>query len=294
VFDLIERINAYQKNLTTSQRNLADKITEDLEASASLNIGELAELADVSTATVTRFCETLGYSGFADLKAAIVVALDRRRTVKEQFAIADGDITEADSIDETLYKISFQEAEAITATARTVDRKALDAAADAIIGCRRLDVYGLGSSSLAAIDLQQKLHRIGFTAFFWADNHLGLTSAAILKPGDVAVAFSHSGVTTEVFQILETAKRSGAKTVVITNHPASPLGRLADIALITSAKETRFRSGAMSSRIVQLTMVDFLFVRIMQQLFGSASASLEKTFDAVRTNRLSYNHKVHE
>lgn len=294
MFDLVQRINAYRQNMTPSQRVLADKIMGDMNASAHLTIAELAEFAKVSSATITRFCETLDYSGYSDLKAAIVIAIDRQRSVNEKFAIGDGDITEDDSIDETLYKISFQEAEAISATARAVDRPSLDAAATAIIGCRRLDIYGLGSSYLAALDLQQKLHRIGLTAYCWSDNHLALTSAAVLRDTDVAIAISHSGVTAEVFQILETAKKSGAKTIAITNHPASPLGRLADLTLVTAAKESRFRSGAMASRIVQLAMVDFLFVRIMQRLFKSASASLERTFDAVRDNRLSYNQKVQD
>jgi DNA-binding MurR/RpiR family transcriptional regulator len=294
MFDLVQRINAYRQNMTPSQRVLADKIISDMEGAAHLTIAELADFAKVSSATITRFCESLDYSGYSDLKAAIVIAIDRQRISKEQFAIGDGDITEDDSIDETLYKISFQEAEAISDTARTVDRKSLDAAAEAIMSCRRLDIYGLGSSYLAALDLQQKLHRIGLTAYAWSDNHLALTSAAVLREGDVAIAISHSGVTAEVFQILETAKKSGAKTVAITNHPASPLGRLADLTLVTSAKESRFRSGAMASRIVQLAMVDFLFVRIMQRLFKSASASLERTFDAVRDNRLSYNQKVQD
>lgn len=294
MFDLVQRINAYRQNMTPSQRVLADKIMSDMATAAHLTIAELADFAKVSSATITRFCETLDYSGYSDLKAAIVIALDRQRSVNEKFAIGDGDITVDDSIDETLYKISFQEAEAISATARTVDRPSLDAAATAIIGCRRLDIYGLGSSYLAALDLQQKLHRIGLTAYCWSDNHLALTSAAVLRDTDVAIAISHSGVTAEVFQILETAKNSGAKTIAITNHPASPLGRLADLTLVTAAKESRFRSGAMASRIVQLAMVDFLFVRIMQRLFKSASASLERTFDAVRDNRLSYNQKVQD
>jgi DNA-binding MurR/RpiR family transcriptional regulator len=294
MFDLVQRINAYRQNMTPSQRVLADKIMSDMATAAHLTIAELADFAKVSSATITRFCETLDYSGYSDLKAAIVIALDRQRSVNEKFAIGDGDITEDDSIDETLYKISFQEAEAISATARTVDRPSLDAAAVAIMGCRRLDIYGLGSSYLAALDLQQKLHRIGLTAYCWSDNHLALTSAAVLRDTDVAIAISHSGVTAEVFQILETAKKSGAKTIAITNHPASPLGRLADLTLVTAAKESRFRSGAMASRIVQLAMVDFLFVRIMQRLFKSASASLERTFDAVRDNRLSYNQKVQD
>ena len=294
MFDLVQRINAYRQNMTRSQINLADVVLADLNAAGHLTIAELADHAGVSSATITRFCETLGYSGYSDLKAAIVVAMDRLRNDKERFAIAEGDVTEEDSIDETLYKISHQEAAAITDTARIVDRGALDKAAQAIINCRRLDIYGLGSSYLAATDLQLKLHRIGMTAFGWSDNHLALTSAAILTSEDVAIAISHSGVTAETFQIIETAKAAGAKIIAITNHPASPIGRLADYVLVTSAKESRFRSGAMTSRLVQLAMVDFLFVRIMQQLFKSASASLEKTFEAVKHNRLNYNQKLSE
>lgn len=280
--------------MTPAQISLADTLLLDLGAAAHLTIAELAERAGVSSATITRFCETLDYSGYADLKAAIVVALDRKRNNSEKFAIAEGDVTESDSIDETLYKISHQAAEAITDTARIVDRAALDIAAAAVINCRRLDIYGLGSSFLAATDLQLKLHRIGLTAFCWSDTHLALTSAAVLTDKDVAIAISHSGVTSETFQMMETAKKAGAIIIAITNHPASPMGRLADHVLVTSAKESRFRSGAMTSRLVQLAMVDFLFVRIMQQLFSSASASLEKTFTAVKNNRLNYNQKLND
>ena len=291
MFDLQQRINAYRKNLTPAQLGLADYLISNLEAMSQLTIAEIADAAGVSSATITRFCETLGYAGFSQLKSAMVIALEQKRKDREQFAIADGDITEEDNADETLVKISFQEAEAISATARNIDRKQLDAAVQAILGCRRLDIYGLGSSYLAALDLQQKLHRIGLTAFCWNDNHLALTSAAVLTKDDVASAFSHSGVTTEVFQMVETAKRSGARVIGVTNHPASPIGRASDILLTTSAKESRFRSGAMSSRIVQLAVVDFMFVRIMQRLYKSASASLERTYDAVKDNRLSYNQK---
>jgi DNA-binding MurR/RpiR family transcriptional regulator len=294
MFDLTQRVNAYRKNMTPAQISLADTLLSDLGAAAHLTIAELAERAGVSSATITRFCETLDYSGYADLKAAVVVALDRKRNDSEKFAIAEGDVTESDSIDETLYKISHQAAEAITDTARIVDRAALDITAAAVINCRRLDIYGLGSSFLAATDLQLKLHRIGLTAFCWSDTHLALTSAAVLTDKDVAIAISHSGVTSETFQMMETAKKAGATIIAITNHPASPIGRLADHVLVTSAKESRFRSGAMTSRLVQLAMVDFLFVRIMQQLFSSASASLEKTFTAVKNNRLNYNHKLND
>jgi len=48
----------------------------------------------------------------------------------------------------------------------------------------------------------------------------------------------------------------------VTNFPWSPITEVADFVLITVARETAFRSGAMTSRIAQLTVVDCLFVTL--------------------------------
>ena len=48
----------------------------------------------------------------------------------------------------------------------------------------------------------------------------------------------------------------------MTNFPCSPITEVADLVLITVARETAFRSGAMTSRIAQLTVVDCLFVTL--------------------------------
>lgn len=54
------------------------------------------------------------------------------------------------------------------------------------------------------------------------------------------------------------AQKHGATTVAMTGLPDSPVGRLADHVLVTSARETQVRAGAMSSRMAQLAVVDFL------------------------------------
>ena len=55
----------------------------------------------------------------------------------------------------------------------------------AVCAARRVDLYGVGASGLVAHDLHCKLHRIGLTSFSWADPHLALTSAAMLRETDV-------------------------------------------------------------------------------------------------------------
>ena len=133
---------------------------------------------------------------------------------------------------------------------------------DAIDGAGRIDIYGAGASGFVASDFQQKLHRIGRTAFYFPDVHTALTSAALLGKGDVAIGISHTGTTSDVVEVLEQARARRATTVALTNFPRSPITEVADYVLTTAARETTYRSGAMASRLAQLTVVDCLFVGV--------------------------------
>ncbi len=57
--------------------------------------------------------------------------------------------------------------------------------------------------------------------------------------GAVVVGISQSGQSPDLVAVLEAAKRQGRPTVVITNHPASPLGQLGDIVIDLAAGEER-------------------------------------------------------
>jgi DNA-binding MurR/RpiR family transcriptional regulator len=155
-----------------------------------------------------------------------------------------------------------------------------------VVKASRVDLYGFAASAFVALDLQQKLHRIRRVAFAWSDVHIALTSAALLGEGDVAIGISHTGTTVEVVEALEEAAKHGATTVAVTNFPRSPLARTADLVLTTAARETTYRSGAMASRIAQLTVIDCLFIGVAQQVLPDARKALEETASAVRGHRL--------
>jgi DNA-binding MurR/RpiR family transcriptional regulator len=72
----------------------------------------------------------------------------------------------------------------------------------------------------------------------------------------------------------------------VTNFPWSPVTEVADFVLLTAARETAFRSGAMTSRIAQLTVVDCLFVMLAQQDLPGTRAALERTFAAAQAKRV--------
>lgn len=69
-----------------------------------------------------------------------------------------------------------------------------------------------------------------------------------------------------------------SETTVIRFFPKSPLAEMADLVLTTTAAgETTFRSGAMSSRLAQLIVVDCLFVAVAQRSYAETGAALEST-----------------
>jgi len=268
-----------------AQIRIADFVLKNPDQTANSTIAGLSVLVGISTASVVRFCEAIGFDSFTDFRMAVSVASEQRRAARETFQIDKDEIDPNDSLSEVVAKTVFHEVQAIQQTGSMVDLKVLEQVVQSLSNARRIEIFGLGSSALASQDLRQKLHRIGFFASESLDNHQAITSAALMTSEDIGIVFSHSGTTPETLEVLQIMKRSGAKTVAVTNFPDSPVAKAADYSLVTAAKETRYRSGAMSSRIAQLALVDFLFVRLMQLRLESAEVLLERTYLAVRGER---------
>lgn len=284
--DVFVSLRQRMPSLSKAERRIADVVLERPSIVVESSITRLADLAETSPASVARFCRAVGFDGYKDFRMAIAAADSREQAARELFRVDDAEIEASDSILDVVTKVAYQEARAIEETARGLDLEALDHVVDAIRGASRLDVFGAGSSGLTAQDLQLKLHRIGVPTFCWSDAHLALTSFALTGPGGVAIAVTHTGQTLEANQVLAVARERGATTVAITNHPDSPIADVADHLLVTSARESRYRTGAMSSRLAQMAIVDFVVVRLLQREMDRAGDLLRRTYEAVQGHRL--------
>jgi DNA-binding MurR/RpiR family transcriptional regulator len=279
---LLVRLRGIRPSLSPAEDRVAQRVLDDPRATAGLTISELATAAQTSETTVLRFCRRLGLPGYPQLRLGLAAESAQPRTTSAQRS----DISANDSIDDIVAKVSFADASAVEETAQQLDRDNLAAAAAAIAGAKRVDIYGIGASSIVGTDLQQKLHRIGVVAFAWNDPHISLTSATLLGKGDVAVAVSHSGTTSETIEALDAARERGATTIAITNFPVSLLAGRADLVLTTAARETPLRSGATASRIAALTVVDCLYIAVAQRHLARARKAVKETRQAVAGHHL--------
>ena len=285
--DVLSTVRQTLPRLSSSEARVAQAIIADPSIVVDLTITDLAQRCGTSLSTVARFCQTLGFSGYREFRMEVASAISREAAERDRFGLADSDINPDDSAAEVVAKIAFHEVLAIEQTAQGLDVEVLDRVVDAIAGAGHVDLYGFGASGLTAQDLQQKLARIGISASCSVDVHLALVSAALRKPGDVAVGVSHSGLTTETIQALTVAREAGATTVAVTNSPDSPITEVADAVLTTQARESTYRMGAMSSRIAQLAVVDFLFVRVAQRRHEEVAAPLRRTFEVTASHKVS-------
>ena len=278
------RIRSLLPGLARAEQRVANVVLEDPAAVARRSITEVALAANTSETTVTRFCKAVGVGGYPQLRIAL--AADTARTEARTSRNLGGEIGPGDDLASVIGKVSFADARAVEETADQLDVASLQSVIDLVAEAGRVDVYGVGASAFVAADLQQKLHRIGRVSFSWSDTHIMLTSAAVLKPGDVAIGVSHTGATTDTVEALRVAREHGAVTVAVTNFPRSPITEVADHVLTTAARETTFRSGATASRIAQLTVIDCLFIGVAQRHMEASVSALDATRDAVGSHRL--------
>jgi DNA-binding MurR/RpiR family transcriptional regulator len=280
------RARGLQPSLSPAEQRVARVVIDEAATAAHLTISDLAERSRTSETTVIRFCRAMGFGGYSELRLTLAGEAGRVAEATETDEPVGSDISATDDLAQVVKKIAFADARAVEETAVQIDIAVLEQVVDLVVGARRVDIYGVGASAFVGSDFQQKLHRIGRIAYAWSDLHLALTSAALLDHRDVAFGISHTGTTMDTIEAFAEAGRRGARTVALTNFPKSPLARAAGLVLTTAARETTFRSGAMASRLAQLTVIDCVFVGVAQRTYPETRMALDATYEAVRGRRV--------
>lgn len=266
--------------LRQAEARLAEYMRSHPHDVIQLSITDLSERSGTSEATVVRLCRKLGFRGFQDFKIGLAQALvGPLQTIHEE-------IVEQDTIETIKAKVFGATGLALQDTLSVIDSRELARAVELLDTASRVLFAGAGSSGWVCMDAALKLIKVGINASAHADQHSQLVAATVLGPGCVAVGISHSGATRDTIETLQAARAAGAATICITGTPKSPITRVADVKLFTSAKETGFKTEAMTSRIAQLVIVDTLFVSVALRRGAAAATGIQKVREATAIKRL--------
>lgn len=190
--------------------------------------------------------------------------------------------TESDEKDNGIVsQVSHLHVRAIQETARLIDQEQLNAAIQILAAARSIHFFGAGHSGITAKDAGHRLFRLGFPANALDDSHFQLMAAATLGPDEAAVGLSVSGSTKDTVDSLRESKARGAKTIAVTAYVQAPITRHADVVLLTSTRETPIESGAFTSKIAQLFVLDLLCAGLVRLQPGSARETQEQIGKAI-------------
>lgn len=273
-------LQAGMAQLHPKEQELAAYVLAHPQQVTQLSITELAAQSQISTATISRFCKTFHFTGYADFKMKLSAELAALPAVQSY-----QDIVAGNDLGSIVQAIETNHLRSIADTTRLLDMAQLAQAVSALRAAKRIDIYGVATSGVVAQDFYQKLVRIGRHATCFHDPHMQITSASNLGAGDAAFAISFSGETQETIDALTCAKEGGATTISLTGYGANKLAGLSDIALFTSSLERGMRRGDMASRIAQLHVIDILFTALVSEQFDEYVPRLEQSYHMVRKYR---------
>lgn len=280
--DVFTRINREYYQLTGAEKKIADYILLRRQECQFMSISEMAAVAAVAEATVSRFCRRLGYKGYSAFKLAVAGAGAGQAPMNPLY----GEIAAEDNVDEMCRKLCAADVEAITQTLAMIDSAAITASADMLLAADRVLCMGLGGSAISAREAA-RLFSTALSNFYSVDDsHNQVVRTALLTDRDAILYFSYSGSTRDMVALLQMARERGVGTILITHFPKSPGAALADIVLECGAKEGPFQMGSVAARMGQLFLTDVLFNEVCRRNMEDCRERRKRVADALADKHL--------
>ncbi len=249
--NILELIQLKYLEFSIKEQKIADYILENAKYIENMNINTFAKNADVSTATVTRFCQKIDCQSFANLKIKLS-SLSFLSTLSS---------TKKDP----LYTVHSFYKELINSTKNIVNIDDLKVLYDKIKKSRRIYIYGLGSSGLTGMEFMLRLIRMGFHCQSITDSHLMIINSSIIDENDLVIALSCSGETIDVVNAVKLAKKNKCFVVSITSFPTSTLSLSSDFFIIVPNSNLLTKNYFINTQFSTLYIIDVLTTMFLEE-----------------------------
>ena len=219
------------------------------------SVGDLAERAGTSTATIVRLCRRVGFEGFYHFKIALAEEVGLTR----QFGHPDLPSGDPGSV---LHQAMGADARDIADAGALIDVRAFDAAVDVIAKASEVFFSGVGTSGPIAQLGALRFMVLGLRTTALQDVQAQDLAARLLRPGAACIAISHTGSSKETVNIARSAQAAGATTVGITSFARSPLTKHCDVVLATGNRAEPRTLELFTTRVVHLSLLGALHASV--------------------------------
>lgn len=258
-------------SLSPAEKKISKFILENTFEIIDMTIEELAEKAETSVASVSRFTKKMGFDNFYHLKLGIAkefvnptkkipyLEYDKEVSIKEIYELVSK--TNSAIIEESINNFKVEELEKI---------------ANLLLKANHIYFFAMGASAILAEESWYKFVRLGLKCSILKDYHSQLLQASILDENDIALVFSHSGINKDVLTLMEIINSTAATSIGITNYAKTPFHQSVDICLYFTEKSNIFEKAGFSSRIPQLVIIEALYRILILKREEKGSSYLKK------------------
>lgn len=273
---VVAHIRSARPSLLPAEQAVAAVFLEHTQKIVELSSQQVADLAGASRATVVRTCQSLGFSGYQQLR--VLLARDAGYASTDQRPKVVG---APGMVADTFVQVG----QAVATMAALLDPDAVTGSVKAMAQAGRMLVVGNGLSAPLAADMASRLSAIGRPAESSLDVIGQQISARLLAPSDLLLIISGSGANSSSLRVAQAAKDAGATLVAITAFARSPLAAMADFSLVVGMGDLSFREEVtVTSRIPQTILMEGLIAALSEELGEKAKAAKALALEVISGN----------
>lgn len=276
--NFIERLVLSKLNdLSPTESKIAQYFIDQGNEVTSKTLSNMASDTSISKSSIYNFIVKLGFDGVQDFKIAIASNSGQTKSVpnEERKITVFSDINISDSPREITEKIIQSNILLLEKLITDIDAEQLNRAVHILNKTKLLHFAGQGGSSTLAFNSYHKFIRAPIRCNYNSDYHIQLSNATKFTHEDTLILFSHSGETKETIKLAQIARKYNAKIIVLTGNPFCELVNYADAYFIISSKESLFKSEALNSQIVYITVMDILYVSLLLEDKNKSTSSIQ-------------------
>lgn len=201
----IELINLNLYNMTKKERAIAEYILEDPHKAIQFSAEMIAEQTHTSKAAFIRFCQKLGFNGYAEFK----------------FALSRSLVAYVNYVDDNnpIKQITQSYSNFIMQINSMVTQEEVTKISKLILSSRKLKIFGVNRTALSAHQFRMRLGKIGLDAEFCDDTVTMRDIIEYLGPEDLCIIFSIKVMGATYGDIIPELANNGVKTVLLTMTP---------------------------------------------------------------------------
>ncbi len=267
-----ERIRKERPNMSKSFAKLADFLLDSYVEASFMTASELAHELNLDAATVVRFSQHLGYSGYPKLQREI------RERVKSDLLIRPQQAKDPNSVPGIVANTMQELIHALEQIGISLDTDALSQLVEMIGQARRIVLLSEAPAQPASYNLVYFLEQGGFSVYIARAGVVDLARTVhTASTQDLLLAIDVGGSSPSIARTLAEAQAKGIPTAAIVGAASIPSARAADVVLEAEANPS------LGVGIVAIEAIIYVLVQTLRRRFAERFAGAEQAIAELST-----------